>query len=512
MVARVVGFGRTVVFGNAVSDTAVGSVYTLVNAVPNIVFEVVAGGALASLVVPLLAGPVAAGDHRRVAAIASSLLLWTVALLASVAAVVALANGPILDLLNVPADMLPMGRRMLWVFAPQIPLYGVAVVLTGVLQAHRRFLWPVLAPLLSSVTVITAYLSFAAVAGARPDAGAVSRGAELILTAGTTAGVAVLGLCLVVPVRRLRLGWDLTAKMPEAARRTVAGLAGVAVVTVLGQQLAQLAMLAHAGAGPPGTPVQFNFAQTVFLLPWAVLAVPVATAVYPGLATAAAERDDTRFAATLAPAVRAAALLSALGAALLVALAGPAADVLLGSAGRFALADGIAASAPGLLGYGLFAVLSRALYARGAVGLAAATTGAGWLAVIGGTFALPLLLPVPMVPALLAAQSAGLLLLGALMVGATSRIAGPAALAGLGRAASTGLVAAVVSAAGGWALEGVLPGLLPAWTPAVAGALRAAVVAPAVMLLFLAVAYPLDRHDLRPALARLRALRSRRRG
>ena len=50
---------------------------------------------------------------------------------------------------------------MLRVFAPQLPLYGLGIVLTGVLQAHHRFAWPVIAPLLSSVTVIGAYLSYA---------------------------------------------------------------------------------------------------------------------------------------------------------------------------------------------------------------------------------------------------------------------------------------------------------------------------------------------------------------
>ena len=47
---------------------------------------------------------------------------------------------------------------MLVVFAPQVVLYGVGIVLTGVLQAHRRFAGPALAPLLSSVVVIAAYL------------------------------------------------------------------------------------------------------------------------------------------------------------------------------------------------------------------------------------------------------------------------------------------------------------------------------------------------------------------
>ncbi len=56
-----------------------------------------------------------------------------------------------------------VGTRMLRVFAPQIPLYGIGIVLTGLLQAHRRFAWPVLAPLLSSVVVIATYALYGAV-------------------------------------------------------------------------------------------------------------------------------------------------------------------------------------------------------------------------------------------------------------------------------------------------------------------------------------------------------------
>ena len=56
---------------------------------------------------------------------------------------------------------------MLRVFAPQLPLYGIGIVLTGVLQAHHRFAWPVIAPLLSSVTVMAAYLPTRRVDGAR---------------------------------------------------------------------------------------------------------------------------------------------------------------------------------------------------------------------------------------------------------------------------------------------------------------------------------------------------------
>ena len=49
-------------------------------------------------------------------------------------------------------------------FAPQVWLYGLAVVSAGVLQAHHRFLAAAAAPLVSSVVVIIAYLSYAALA------------------------------------------------------------------------------------------------------------------------------------------------------------------------------------------------------------------------------------------------------------------------------------------------------------------------------------------------------------
>ena len=56
--SRIVGFGRTVTFARTVGATCLGDTYVTSNTVPNIVFEIVAGGALASLGVPVLAGPV----------------------------------------------------------------------------------------------------------------------------------------------------------------------------------------------------------------------------------------------------------------------------------------------------------------------------------------------------------------------------------------------------------------------------------------------------------------------
>src|SRR5262249_53744838 len=123
MLARVIGFVRQVVFARAVGPTCVGSTYQTANTVPNILYEIVAGGALASLVVPLLAGAVSASDRETVRRSASALLTWTVSILVPLALLVALLARPIIELLlggSRCAGAVDLGARMVVVFAPQI--------------------------------------------------------------------------------------------------------------------------------------------------------------------------------------------------------------------------------------------------------------------------------------------------------------------------------------------------------------------------------------------------------
>ena len=56
VVARIAGFVRYLVFGASVGAGDVGTAYTTANMLPNVLFEIVAGGALAAAVVPLVAG------------------------------------------------------------------------------------------------------------------------------------------------------------------------------------------------------------------------------------------------------------------------------------------------------------------------------------------------------------------------------------------------------------------------------------------------------------------------
>ena len=218
MLARVIGFGRQVVFAHTVQASCLGTAYTTANMVPNIIYDIVMGGALTAVVVPVLAGPaLAAGggaeavSREQVRQTSAALLSWTVLLLVPVSVVIAVLARPLVSLLlgGTPgcprADMVTLSTRMLVVFAPQILLYGLAVVLYGILQAHRRFVAPALAPVLSSLVVIGAYFWFGVAGSGYQDlTRPVPALAWIVLAAGTTAGVAALVVTPLIPAVRLR--------------------------------------------------------------------------------------------------------------------------------------------------------------------------------------------------------------------------------------------------------------------------------------------------------------------
>jgi putative peptidoglycan lipid II flippase len=392
---------------------------------------------------------------------------------------------------------------MLIVFAPQIPLYGVAVALYGILQAHRRFTAPALAPVASSLVVIAAYVAFVPLSGGSHLA-TLPMSAELMLSAGTTAGVAALVLTALGPVLRLRLRLRPTLRFPGGAARRVRGLAGVGIATLIAQDAALVAVMVLAnGHGGQGALVLYNYGWQLFFVPYAVLAVPIAISAFPVLSAGAGAAFDH----TAASSTRAAMLVSWLGAALLAGAAIPVSALFASAPGQGRqLALTFAAFAPGLVGYGLSANLSRVLFACHGGRVAAVALVSGWLLVIAfDVAAVPAVPPRWVVPTLAAGNTAGLTVAGLALLAAVWRTRGPAALRGSLRAAAAGLAGAVTGAAAGAMLSARLPatGFLPNVAAALLACLAAAAAFGTVVLL-------LDGQDLRALATRARARLARR--
>jgi putative peptidoglycan lipid II flippase len=543
VLARAVGYGRTLVFAHTVRAYCLGTAYQTANQVPNIIYDIVAGGALTAVVVPLLAGPVSrAGDDPAAdqdsRQVSSALLTWTVVLLVPVSALAAVAARPVTTaLLGSPrgcpqAEIVSVSARMLAIFAPQIALYGLAVVLYGILQSHHRFTAPALAPLVSSVVVGAAYLAFLPLArGAQYDGHLhqLSRPAELMLAGGTTAGVLALVVTAAVPVLSMRLRLRPTLRFPAGVSARARALAVAGVATLAAQDAAVIAVIKLANSrGGGGALVLYNYGWQMFFLPYAVLAVPVAISAFPLLAaqapgtaaqapgTAAQESPGAAesaggFAATAAAAARAATLVGFLGAAVLAGAAAPAARVFVSANQEQArqLMFALVAFAPGLAGYGLAASLQRILFASGRNRSAAAAVAGGWLLVIVADVAIvPFVHRNWTVPALGIGNTIGLTVSGIMLTVVVRRACGAECLRGLRRAVLGGLAGAIAGAAAGAGVAAGAGTALPAagFLPQAGLTLLACVTAVAV---FSAVAYLADPGDLRKvALQALRAVRA----
>ncbi|WP_192498545.1 murein biosynthesis integral membrane protein MurJ [Ornithinimicrobium pratense] len=465
LVSRAVGLARWGAFSHAVGATCVGEVYATANTVPNVLFEIAAGGALAAVAVPLVARHLHRGNDELADRTASALLSWALLVLLPLTLLLALAAGPITALLLggggldrgcEPAAAQAAGRVMLLLFAPQVALYGVGIVLTGVLQAHRRFFAAALAPLLSSLVVIAVYLAFGALYEPDQDLALsdLPTSALVLLAGGTTLGVVALSLPLLVPAVRLGIRWRPTLRFPGGSGRLAGALAGAGVLGVGAQQLfVVVVILLTNRTGVAGIAV-WNYAQTIYLLPYAVLVVPLATAAFPRLTD-----EPERAVATLRRALTASVVAAVAGAAVLVATRHDVGTVFLaldrgsGGAGRAsleALPPTLALLAPGLVGFALLAVLTRALYAAHRPWDAAAGTVLGW--------AVAALLPLAVVPVLLArdgtirevlamlaaASSVGMGVAAGILLARTRRVWGAPALAGAGRAGLAALAGAAV--------------------------------------------------------------------
>ncbi|MGD0703643.1 MAG: lipid II flippase MurJ [Trebonia sp.] len=536
ILARLVGFGRQVVFAHTVGTTCLGTAYTTANMVPNIIYDVVLGGALSSVVVPVLAGPaLGAGGWRGAAGqagglgdgdgaelarrIGSALLTWTVILLVPVSAVLALAAHPIVTVLLSHAAGCPravlagVGARMLIVFAPQVLLYGLAVVLYGILQSYRRFAAPALAPLLSSLVVIGAYAAFGAIGGAYVFGNRLHELpplSEYLLSGGTTLGVVALVATAVYPATRLRLGLRPMLRFPPGVGPRVRRLALAGVLTLVAQDASAAVVIVLANRyGATGALVIYGFAWAVFMVPYAVLAVPIATSAFPtlsagaGRGTGAQAVPDAGFDVTSATSTRAVMIACWLGAAALVGARVPVARVFEShfAPGASVLALALAAFAPGLVGYGISANLSRVLYARGRNRATALAIGGGWLLVVAADLAIvPLVAPSRVVPALGLGMSFGLTVSGAALLILVRRERGPVALHGVSRAFIAGLAGAVAGAVAGSLVAAALSS--PGFIVNVGISVLVTVV---VIAVFAGVAGSLDNTDLRAALARLRA-------
>lgn len=373
-VSRAIGFARVLVIAAILGTTYLGNAFTSSNYVSNVLFELLAAGALSAVLVPTLVERLDHGDQPEAERLAGSVLGRALAVLGvvTVGGVVAapwlarlLASG--VDNPTVAGQQRELATFLLRLFVPQVLLYALGTVAIAVLYAKRRFVVTAIAPVGNTVMIIAGLVLFRVLTGGETGLELTST-EKLTLALSGTLGVAAF---VAVPTLALhRTGFRLRPRFGrgDPGVNRLLRLSGWAIL-----QHAQIGLLLGAaivlGNSVEGGTVAYQVSWVFFLAPYGVLAQPIHTAVLPELSLEAARNDLDAFARSLRWSLDAMATLVLPVSAAMIAIARPGMIVVaFGEAsenGVALLTAGVASLAIGLFPYGAFLLLARAYYALG---------------------------------------------------------------------------------------------------------------------------------------------------
>ncbi|MDQ1699419.1 MAG: putative peptidoglycan lipid flippase, partial [Frankiaceae bacterium] len=325
LVSRATGFLRTIVIAAALGQF-LGDPYNVANTIPNILYDLLLGGVLSSVVLPLLV-QAAHDDADGGEAYAQRLLSVVVAVL-TVAAVLGVLLAPQIvhlyggKLTGADRDLATTFARY---FLPQVLFYGAGAVFTAILNTRGSLALPMWAPVLNNLVVIASGALFLAITRSAPHAGQLTHGQILVLALGTTGGIVVQTIALLPGLRavgfhpRLRRDWRAS---PLIAAGPFAGwMVGYVVTNQLGYLvIVNLATASGRARGNPGFGYSaYTYAYVLFSLPYAVVAVTVITALFPRMSRSATANRRGEIANTLAAGLDLSATILVPATALLVA-------------------------------------------------------------------------------------------------------------------------------------------------------------------------------------------------
>jgi putative peptidoglycan lipid II flippase len=376
LLSRATGFVRMAVLVAVVGTTFLGNTYQAANGVPNLLFELFAAGVLQAVLVPELVAVLDREGRAAAERVAGQVLGALLGALGIVLVLGWLAAPLVSRLLFATApdavrtDQVWLGTVFLWIFLPQVLFYALGMVSTATLNAQDRFAVPAFSPLLNNVVVVGAYLGFWALVGGDEPGLHLSPLEVAVLAGGTTLGVITFTSAPLVAVWRkgIRLRPRLDLRDPRLRRLARQGIwAGVFLALTQVLLLTALAL----GNSVEGGSVVYQYAYTAFLLPHALVSIPIFTALFPSLARAAQQdRNGTAdgYASLLRRGIHAIAILVMPATVGMIVLGLPAARLLVlghSAASAEAVAWAIAAFGPGVAAYGIFLLLARGCYAHG---------------------------------------------------------------------------------------------------------------------------------------------------
>lgn len=357
--SRILGLVRDVVIADLFGASRAYDSYLIAFMIPHLLRRLLAEGALSSAFIPIFTERLTKDGPDRAARFAST--VFTAALIFFPGLVVV---GVLFAPVYVPffadgfsPDQLDLTIRLTQITFPFIALVGLAAIVMGVLNSYERFFAPAFAPVLFNVGVILSAFAL------------LRFFAEPIYALAVGVLVGGLGqLLFQIPYLKdcwryrpqLNLRDEGLHKLLKLMLPSVAGLAIFQINSIVDNKLAS-----HLAEGSISA---LQYAIRLFQLPLGLFVVSVGSVILPKLAAHAAETDTQSFAQTLRESAKLSLFILLPATAGLLALAQPIIQLLF-EHGHFTPEDtrltvyALINYLPGLIGYALAYLLTRAFYA-----------------------------------------------------------------------------------------------------------------------------------------------------
>jgi putative peptidoglycan lipid II flippase len=355
LASRLLGWLRLVVISQAFPDPVDLDAYLAAFRIPDLVYQLVAAGAVASALIPVLTGLITGGQESRASRVASTVL--NLMLLALVAlAVILYIWAPELVPLMVggfdpakTATTVHLTRLMLL-----SPIFlALGAVVSAILNTHHRFLVAALAPLVYNLAIIGATLLLGGPMGID----------------GVAVGVVVgsmLHLAIQLPQLRRTIDYRPVVDTRDPQARQVLWLMLPRAIGLGVMQITVIVNTALAAGLAEGSVTAYFLAFTILQIPLGILGFPLGVVLLPSLSRAMAASRMGDFRVLVERSMRLLLWLTLFVTTVGIALRDPITRTLFGGGPSDEIlrwtADALAVFLLGLPAHSLNVVLTRAFY------------------------------------------------------------------------------------------------------------------------------------------------------
>ena len=320
VLSRLTGLAREIIIGAQFGTSTQLDAYLAAFRVPDILFQLVAGGALASAFIPTFSGYLARGDRAGAWLLFSRVLNGVTLALLLLATLAALFTEPLVAAVIAPgfstAQQLLTADLMRWMLVSTV-IFGAGGLVMGALNAQQHFLLPAAAPVLYNLAIILGAWLLTPLLGIYG------------LVVGVIAG-SLAHLVVQIPgLIRRHVRYTPSLSLRDPGVREVGRLMAPRVLGLFFVQMHFLINTVLASGLAPGSISALNYAWLIMLLPQGVFAQAVATASFPTLSAQIANAQHAAMRATFSGILRTVLFLTIPAAVGLIVLGTPLTRVLL---------------------------------------------------------------------------------------------------------------------------------------------------------------------------------------